>query len=67
MKAENELLTNTATRFTHRVNVLLSEMYLLTKLENHISKMLQTLAVINLGSIWMFERDYDGVPNHIWV
>lgn len=52
VKAENELLTNIVTRFTHRVNVLLSEMYLLTKLENHIIKMLQTLAVINLDSIW---------------
>lgn len=67
VKAENELLTYRAMRFTHRINILLTEMYLLTKLENHISKMLLTLAVINLDSIWMFERDYDGVLNHIWV
>lgn len=41
-------------------------MYLLTKLENHISKMLQTLAAINVGSIWTFERDCDGVLNHVY-
>lgn len=51
VKAENELLTYRAMRFTHGVNVLLTEMYLLTKLENHISKMLLTLAVIDLDRI----------------
>lgn len=49
VQSENELLTYRAMRFTHRV--LLTEMYLLTKLENHIIKMLLTLAVINLDSI----------------
>lgn len=67
VEAANEPMANTLTRFTHRINVLLSEMYLLTKLENHISKMLQTLAAISVDSIWTFEAGCDGVLNHIWV
>lgn len=68
MEAENGANHKRKSRALHIViNVLLSEMYLLTKLENHISKMLQTLAVINVDSIWTFERDGDGVLNHIWV
>lgn len=65
-KVEDEPMTNAVTWFTHRVNALLSKMYLLTKPENHISKMLQTVGTINVDSIWTFERDCDGVLNHIW-
>ena len=67
VEAENEPMTNTVTRFTRRINVLLSEMYLLTKPGNHISKMVQTLGAINVDSIWTFQRGRDGVLNHIWA
>ena len=45
-ESENEPMTNTAIWFTRRISVLLSEVHLLTRLENHISKMLQTLQLL---------------------
>lgn len=65
VEAEDEPMMKTVTWFTHRVNALLSKMYLLIKLKNDISKILQTLARINVDSISTFERDCDGVLNHI--
>ena len=56
VEAEKEPMANIVSWFSRRVNTLLSQMYLLTKLENHISKMQQTLAAINVDSDQTFKR-----------
>ena len=43
--------------FTHKINVLISEMYLLTKSDNKISIALLTFPSIDSDSVWSFERD----------
>lgn len=56
VEAENKPMANIVSWFSRRLNTLLSKMYLLTKLENHIRKKQQTLAAINVDSDQTFKR-----------
>ena len=60
IETENEPVTNIIMTFTHSINVLFSETYLLTKSDDQISTALLTFPFINSDSVWSFERDCGG-------